>query len=138
MKKRAVRDKNGVILIDNIVFIVLDLIFLAILVLFLYKQGSGAVMMEQAYAKNAVLLIDAGKPGMLMKLNMADAIAIAAGNGISKENIIKINGNVVTVKLSDKSSYSYSFFNNVDASAYPDVQAEDTKDNYIIKINKYN
>jgi hypothetical protein len=126
--------KRGTILIENLMFIILNLLFLTILILFLARQGNGAVVLEQSYAKNIALLIDAGKPVMEIKINMEDAINLAEKNGLKREEIVKINGNIVTVKLSDKGGYSYSFFKNVDATAYPDIPSEK---NYIIMINGY-
>ena len=131
MKKRDVR---GTILVENVIFIVLNILFLTILILFLYRQGNGAVVLEQSYAKNIALLIDSAKPITEMKLNMDDAFTLAQKNGVNPEDIVKINGNIVTVRLSDKGGYQYSFFNNVDVTTYPDVSPNK---NYIIKINGY-
>ncbi len=128
------RDKRGTILIENVIFIILNLLFIAILVLFLFRQGNGAVVLEQSYAKNIALLIDSSRPVMEMKLNMEDAMKLAEKNRVNREDIVKINGNVVTVKLSEKGGYKYSFFNTVDVTAYPDALPEK---NYIIKINGY-
>ncbi len=132
MKK--IRGKKGTILIENVIFIVLNILFITILVLFLFRQGNGAVVLEQSYAKNIALLIDSAKPIMEIKLNMEDAINLAEKNGVNREDVVKINENIVTVKLSEKGGYQYSFFNNVDATAYPDIFPEK---NYIIKINGY-
>ncbi len=128
------KNHRGAILVENVIFIVLNLIFITILILFLFRQGNGAVVLEQSYAKNIALLIDSAKPVMEMKLNMEDAIDLAEKNGISRDEIVNINKNLVTVKLSDKGSYSYSFFNNVDVTVYPDIFPEK---NYIISINGY-
>jgi len=128
------RGSKGTILIENVIFIILNLAFIVILVLFLYRQGNGTGIMEQSYAKNIALLIDAGKPVMEMKLNMEDAMNLAKANGVAREDIVKIDGNIVTVKLTPKGGYQYSFFNSVDATTYPDVYPEN---NYIIKINGY-
>jgi len=132
MKKR--RDRKGTILIENVIFIVLNLAFLAILILFLLRQGNGAIVLEQSYAKNIALLIDSAKPVMEMKLNMEDAMNLAEKNGVNREDIVEINGNIVTVKLSRDGGYSYSFFNDVEVTSYPDVYPEK---NYIIKVNAY-
>ncbi len=126
--------KRGTILIENVIFIILNLVFITILVLFLFRQGSGAVVLEQSYAKNIALLIDSSKPVMEMKLNMEDAMNLAEKNGVSREEIVKINNNIITVKLSSRGGYEYSFFNKVDVTTYPDVLPEK---NYIIKINGY-
>ena len=132
MKKGG--DKRGTILIENVIFIILNLMFIAILVLFLFRQGNGAVVLEQSYAKNIALLIDSSKPVMEMKLNMENAMNLAEKNGVNREEIVRINGNVVKVKLSSKGGYEYSFFNNLDVTTYPDAFPEK---NYIIKINGY-
>ena len=132
MKKR--KGKRGTILIENVIFIILNLVFLTILILFLFRQGNGAIVLEQSYAKNIALLIDSAKPIMEMKINMEDAMDLAEKNGINRNEIVKINANVVTVKLTEKGGYKYSFFNDVDVTVYPDVSPEK---NYIIKINNY-
>ncbi len=126
--------KRGTILIENVIFIILNLIFITILVLFLSRQGNGAVVLEQSYAKNIALLIDSAKPVTEIRLDMEDAFNLAEKNGISREDIVKRNGNIITVKLSEKGGYDYSFFNDVDVSVYPDVFPEKK---YIIKINRY-
>jgi hypothetical protein len=128
------RNRSGTILIENVIFIVLNILFLIILILFLYRQGNGAVVLEQSYAKNIALLIDSAKPITEMKLNMDDAFTLAEKNGVKPENIVKINGNIITIRLSDKGGYQYSFFNNVDVTTYPDISPNK---NYIIKINGY-
>jgi len=124
--------KRGVILVENVIFIILNILFITILLLFLLRQGEGAVVLEQSYAKNIALLIDSAKPVMEIKLNMEDAMKLAKKNGVNREDIVRINNNLVIVKLSDKGGYQYSFFNNVDATAYPVEE-----DYYIIKINNY-
>jgi len=128
------KQKRGTILLENVIFIILNLVFLTILILFLFRQGSGAIVLEQSYAKNIALLIDSAKPIMEMKLNMEDVMDLAEKNGVNRDEIVKINANVVTVKLTQKGGYKYSFFNDVDVTAYPDVFPEK---NYIIKVNGY-
>ncbi len=126
--------KRGTILVENVIFIVLNLLFLSILMLFLFRQGSGAVLLEQSYSKNIALLIDSAKPVMDLKLNMQDAFELAEKNGVAREEIVKIIGNSVSVKLSPEGGYQYSFFNDVDVSVYPDIFPNQ---NYLIKINGY-
>jgi len=127
--------KKGTILVENVIFIILNLLFITILALFLFRQGNGAVVLEQSYAKNIALLIDSAKPVTEMKINMEDAFNLAEKNGVNREDIVKRNGNIIIVKLSSDGGYQYSFFNNVDVSLYPDSYPEK---NYIIKINEYN
>ncbi|MDD5012157.1 MAG: hypothetical protein PHQ66_00715 [Candidatus Nanoarchaeia archaeon] len=128
------KSKKGTILIENIIFIILNILFISILMLFLFRQGSGAIVLEQSYAKNIALLIDSSRPVTEMKLNMKEGFNLAEANGINAEDIVKINGNIVTVKLSGQGGYDYSFFNNVDVTVYPDIYPEK---NYVIKINGF-
>lgn len=118
------KNNSGEILIGNVVFILLNAIFIFILILFLFRQGEGAVVLEQTYAKKIALLVDSAQPDMLIKIDMEDGFKIAERNGIDFNNIISVDGNVVHVKLNDKSGYSYSFFNDVHLSAYPDSTQE--------------
>jgi hypothetical protein len=134
MRKIFKNKRGDEMLLENVIFLILNLAFLTILILFLYEQGTGAIVLEQSYAKNIALLIDSGKPITEMKLNMQYAFDLAVENGVAREDIVKIDGNIITVKLSAKGGYKYSFFNNVDATSYPDIFPEK---NYIIKINGY-
>lgn len=126
-------EKRANILIENIIFIVLNLIFLTILILFLLKQGGGAIVLEQAYAKQIALLIDSAKPGTTIKLNMQDAKILAEKNNINFRDVVKINGNIVKIKLSEKGGYTYSFFNDVEV--FPPYQ---DREFYIFVIGEKN
>lgn len=124
------RDKKGTILMENIIFLILNLLFLMILVLFLIRQGQGAIVLEQAYAKHIALVIDSAKPVMLIKLNMEKGKKLAEENGLDFDDVVRIDGNLVTVKLSEKGGYTYSFFNDVDVGPYSEG------DFYILTINE--
>lgn len=128
MKNKRVRKKEinnrGEILIENVIFILLNAIFLFILILFLIKQGQGAIVLEQIYAKEIALLIDSAKPEMLIKFDMEKGLKIAEKNGMDFEDIVRIDGNLVRVKLSQDSGYTYSFFNDVRVGSYPDRAEE--------------
>ena len=124
--------KRGQILVENIIFIVLNLIFLTILILFLYSKTGGEAILEEKYSKQIALLIDSAKPSMTIQLNMEDAIEKAEDNGWDKDKIVSISGNTVTVKLREKGGNSYSFFNDVNISKFPD------KEEYIFLIGDYN
>ena len=113
--------KRGTILVENIIFIVLNLLFLIILVLFIARQGGGAIVLEQSYAKQIALLVDSAKPVMVIHLNMDNAQKLADKNEIDFSEVVEINGNIVTVRLSERGGYSYSFFNDVNVTAFPGV-----------------
>lgn len=91
--------------------------------------------MEEEMAKQIALIIDSSKPGTIVKINVEDALAKAKKEHYQR-NIISVTGNAVTVKLREKGGYSYYFFNNVDAKAFPDTSSLEIK-NYILAINGY-
>ena len=104
--------KKGEILTENIIFIVLNLIFLTILILFLFSRMGSAAVLEEKYSKQIALVLDSAKPGMVIHINMEDAIKEAKKElGKDKiEELVVINKNIVTVKLQKGVGYSYSFF----------------------------
>lgn len=122
---------------ENVIFIILNILFLAILILFLLRQGQGAVLLEQSYAKQIALLIDSAKPGMVIILDMSKAKELAEKNGLEFEEIVIKANNVITVKLSEEGGYSYSFFNDVDVSVRPDNSDPENINSYVIVINEY-
>ena len=113
-----IRHKKGNILTENIIFIVLNLTFIIILMLFVFSKTEAAPVLEEKYAKQIALILDAAEPGMTIDLNMKDAIKIAEKENFDFNEIVKIEDNLVIVKLSgDSRGYSYSFFNDFEVKA---------------------
>src|SRR3989344_1779803 len=108
--------------IENVIFIVLNIMFFAMMIFFVVRAGSGASVLEQAYAKQAALIIDNAKPGMSIFIEMEDALKVAKKNGVKTENIARIDAkeNKIMIKLSQRGAFSYQFFNDADVSV--DVQ----------------
>ena len=109
--------KRGNILTENIIFIVLNLVFITILLLFVFTKTGSAAVLEEKYAKQIALLIDAAELGMSIHLNMEEAITTAREKNLPADEIVRITGNLVTVKLEDGVGHSYTFFNDVEVSA---------------------
>ena len=128
------KNKRGNILTENIVFILLTLIFFSIIITFIFSRSGGSALIEEELAKQTALIIDSAKPGMIIRINVEEALEKANTEKFTK-NIITIQGNVVTVKLREKGGYSYSFFNNVDANVFPDTSSSKIKD-YVIVVNE--
>jgi len=130
-----IKNKKGSDLLQQyVIFILLNLVFLAILLTFISSKVRGVAVLEESYSKNIALLVDAATPIMEMKINMEDAFDTAEKNEILRDEIVKIENNSVTVKLSADSGYTYHFFNDVDVTVFADVYPNK---NYIIKINGY-
>lgn len=125
------KDKKGNILTENIIFIVLNLAFLSILILFLFSKVGDASVFEEKYAKQIALLIDSAEPVSKIEIKMEEAMKEAENKEYEGE-IVNIQNNIVTVKFKEGKGYSYSFFNNVDARAYCSILNK----NCTITINK--
>ncbi len=110
-------DKRGdEILHEQIIFIVLTLIFIAVMFIFVFRSGSGAAFYEQIYAKNIALLIDAADDNTEIYLDIAKGVDIAKKNDYSGPYVV-VAGNIVNVSLAHSQyAYSYSFFNDADVS----------------------
>jgi len=109
--------KRGTILIENVVFIILNVLFLSILILFLMRQGSGAIVLEQAYSKQIAMIVDSARSGMVIEMDMEKGKKLAEDNGVDFSNSVRITGNIVAVRLSSKGGYTYAFFNNVNVDS---------------------
>lgn len=129
--RKIIKNKRGNILTENIIFLILNLVFISILLLFVFSRVDNAAVLEEKYAKQIALIIDSSEPVMAITLEMIDAVESASSNGISPEEIISINENIITVNLRDERGYSYSFFNDVDVS----INYEDP-DKYVIFIEE--
>ena len=106
-------DKRGSnILTENIMFIVLNIVFLGILMLFLFSKMGSAAELEEMHAKQIALLLDSAKEGMTISIDMSEALD-KKEESFSKNKVVLINENVVTVKLRENGGYSYSFFSDV-------------------------
>jgi hypothetical protein len=135
--RSVIKKRGSTLLTENVIFIILNVTFIAILVIFLVSKSSNTALMEEKYAKEIAMAIDASSPVMQISINMADAIS-AAKKGLGEKNLdqmVKFDGNIVTVKLGDDKGYSYSFFNNVNITGgYVDA----AKNQYVLFIKKYN
>jgi len=93
---------------SNVVFILLVILFFSILLTFVVKQSSKEYILEEQTSKKIALAIDAAKPGTQILLNLGSVLQ----KNVMDEPI-RISGNIVSVQLTAKTGYGYSFFNNV-------------------------
>ena len=123
-------------LLSSMIFIILNVLFLSILILFLAKQSNNTKIVEENYAKEISLIVDSAKPSMLINLDMTNAKKIIEKNNLDFKNAVIISGNNILIKLDEKTGYTYSFFNKVDVLAYPDVDENNEYTGmYVFTIN---
>jgi hypothetical protein len=131
-------NKRGTILVENVVFIILNVVFLSMIIIFLGRQASSGWVLEESYSKRIALIADYAKPEMIIRVDMEKGMDIAEKNGIDFSKVVRVEGNVIFVKLTDDGGYSYSFFNNVELNAYPDINPETNEYNglYVLSVSK--
>lgn len=106
------------ILTENVIFIILNLAFFAILLVFIFINTSSVALIEQKTAKQIALLIDASNPGTEISLGVEEILKEAGKNNIKWPITLDNENNLVIVKLTEKGYYEYAFFNDVDVSDY--------------------
>ena len=116
------RNRKGNILTENLLFVILNLVFIIILLLFVYLKMDNSASLEERYAKEIALALDSAKTGMIIHINMQDAIKLAEKDKIDTGSLVKIDGNIVTTHFRNQGTYSYSFFNDVKVEAYSDIK----------------
>ena len=120
-------NKKADLLHENLIFIVLNVIFFVMMILFVQMKGSAIHIAEEETAKQIALIIDVSKPGTDIEINLADFFEKADGKGMRKDKTIIIDNekNLVTVKGSLDTFYDYSYFNDVNVKF-------NFKDDYLI------
>ena len=103
-------NKKANLLHEDVVFIILNLVFFAIMILFLAGKNIDA----QNTAKQIALFIDSAKPGTTISMDVENLIKLANDKGVNDIDIFKIEGNQVIVKLKKESQEKYSFFNKAE------------------------
>lgn len=129
-------NKRGEVLVENVIFMVLNLVFLVILTIFLLKQGAGSVLLEENYAKQIALIIDSARPDMIIEINMKKALTVAEDKGIDFKNAVSINQGYVLVKLSPDSGVEYHTFNNITVNAYPVQEINQYTGVYVLTFSR--
>jgi len=109
------QNKKAGILHENVIFIILNVVFFSIMLVFIYLQTSSVHLDEEQTAKQIALLIDASRPDTIIEINLKDIFEEAEKNGINRENVVQINEDksLVIVKASEDSFFEYGYFNDV-------------------------
>lgn len=98
-------------LYSNLIFLILNLAFFSILLIFVLRAGSGSLVYEQIYAKQIALMLDSSKPGMEIRIDLSKAKEIAEKNNWKGE-LVKIQNNLINVSLASNGGYSFEYFTN--------------------------
>jgi len=100
---------------ELVIFIILNIVFASLLIVFAVRSGNGTLIYEQSYAKQISLLLDQAKPEMTLFVDMTKANGVADKNKKNGE-LVKIDKEKgeIEVSLSDNGGYSFGYFTNYD------------------------
>jgi hypothetical protein len=112
------KDKKAKIVMETLIFFILNLVFFVVILTFVYSSGDREFVYEQTLAKEIALIIDNAKPGMIISLDLTEYIEVAEENKQPIEKIVKLNKeeNRVEVNLKQKGGYSYQYFSDYEVS----------------------
>ena len=108
--------KADTLILEQVIFIILNIIFIASLMYFVYDVGNRGFIYEEGYAKQIALMIDSAEPGTAILVDLSKAIDIAMKNKNNLENIISLDkkNNRVLVALGKNRGYGYQYFSDYD------------------------
>ncbi len=109
---KRLNKKADVALINVIMFLVLNLIFVLALFVFIDYVGSRALIYEQSYAKQIALIIDNAKPDMVVSLDVSDGLEVAKKTENDFSNAFELKQGRIYVDLGKGGGYSYEYFTN--------------------------
>ncbi|MEA3329163.1 MAG: hypothetical protein U9Q06_00275 [Nanoarchaeota archaeon] len=107
------KNKKADMPLEEVTFIILNLVFFGILIFFVVNGSSGAFVMEQFYAKQIGTVLNGARPGTVIKIDVSDACELAEKNNVQLENVFW-SDNYFHVKLSGSKNYRFPLFNDVD------------------------
>lgn len=108
------RAEEGILM--TVIFIILNLIFFFIILIFAYNSGTQTFIYEQAYAKQIALIVDNAKPDMIVMVNIDEIAKVAEKNNRDLTKVFSVDKNLnqIRVNLGKSGGYSYSYFSDVD------------------------
>ncbi|MBR9705549.1 hypothetical protein GOV14_00800 [Candidatus Pacearchaeota archaeon] len=107
--------KKGV-LMNEVIFIILTVVFFALLLFFVARVASGSSNYEKIYSRKIAYVIDFSKPGMNLSVDISKLFEHSDSNGIARGEIITIDNekNTVNVHIDKSKGRTYAFFSDYD------------------------
>lgn len=126
------KNKRGSILYESILYFLLNILFLAIMLFFIYTSTRSSAVYERAYSANLAFMIDQAKPKMNIYVDAEEIFNIAKKNKLDVKDVFEISNNKVVARAEKGSGHSREFFSNYDVKLkiqgnYAIISIEDKK-----------
>jgi hypothetical protein len=118
-------NKKGNIPLEEVIFVLLNIMFFSMLFIFVYNTSHGVFLSEKLYAKKIALAIDSAKPGTQISIDISELYEIAQENEFDISDSFYFKDNQVSVKLSKEDGYSYNYFTNYQVESAISFPEED-------------
>ncbi|OIO40961.1 hypothetical protein AUJ62_03545 [Candidatus Pacearchaeota archaeon CG1_02_32_21] len=118
-------NKKGNIPLEEVIFVLLNIMFFSMLFVFVYNTSHGVFLSEKLYAKKIALAIDSAKPGTQISVDISELYGIAQENEFDISDSFYFKDNQVNVKLSKEDGYSYNYFTNYQVESVISFPEED-------------
>ena len=117
MNKKA---KFGDILMNNITYLLILIVFFIGMLYFVYSTANGSSVWSDFYAKEITKVIDSSRPGDYVSIDVRRATEIAAKNKVKFEDIFSFDNakNEICVQLSSGRKSCFNYFNDVKVENY--------------------
>lgn len=110
------KNKNGKLVLETLIFMILNIVFIVVMLIFVNSSGNREFVYEQTLSKEIALIIDNAKSDMIFSLDLTKYIDIAKKNNQPIDKIVRTDDNRVMVSLKQKGGYSYQYFSDYDVS----------------------
>jgi len=115
-----------------VIFIILNLMFFSLLLYFVIKQASGAIVYEELYAKKIALLVDSARCNTDIVVDVSELSEVLKKNNYELSDVFGFNSakSEVVVRVASKGGYAYRHFSDCELSF------EIIGENLILKIGE--
>jgi hypothetical protein len=115
---RKLNKKGADLAFPIIIFLVLNIIFFTMMMLFVQRVSSNALVYEEAYSKKIGLMLNRAEPGMNLTIDVTELVEVALKNGIKlneTSTLITINTEegIVFVKAKKEGGFNFPYFSDI-------------------------
>lgn len=102
----------------NLAYLILFVIFMAIMILYISSLRDGVKQWEDFYTKEIARAVDNSEPGDIIYIDVSRGARIAESKGKNIEEAFSFSNGVIVVSLRPGSATSFGIFNDVSVQSY--------------------
>ncbi len=104
------------VIFPQVIFIIANVIIFFLLISFVYRASSGALVYEQVYAKEISLILDNAKPNTNVSIDFSKGFEISEKNGWGQgdfNKLVNVSDSKVHVSLAKEGGYYSMYFSDL-------------------------